>query len=267
MVLREAVRTALSNLYYTPSSSACFTGLNALYRKARAANLHITRQQVKEFLQGQKTYTKHAWVRKNFRRNPIWAYGLNDVWFADLHSIENFQYQNRRKKFILVVIDAFSHFVYGQPLKNKAGPTVLEGFQEIVARANATPSKFVSDSGSEFTNRAFQQFLIKNDIQFIPAKPPLKASMAEQAGKLLKQKIWQFMTANKTKKFVDHLPEFISSLNSRKLKSLGNVAPNDVKPENQMEIYYIIYNKELIILMTLVKHIVILHVFRQLAPN
>ncbi len=238
-----SVNSVLSDLYYSPSSSGSFSSVNALYNAGKAVNLSVTRTQVKQFLQSQRTYTKHRNLRKNFVRNPIWAYGLNDTWFGDLHSIENLQYQNRRKKFLLVVIDAFSHFIYCEPLKNKAGPTVLQGFQKIVANAGVTPSKFVSDSGTEFMNRAFQQYLNENDIQIIAAKPPLKASMAEQAGKLLKRKIWQFMTANKTKKFIDYLPEFLESLNSRKLKSLGKIAPKDVKPENQMEVYYNRYSK------------------------
>ncbi len=190
MVLDQHLQTALSNLYYDPSNPASFGGIGRLYHEAKNNKLCATYQQVKEFLQSQKTYTKHKQVRKNFRRNPIWAYGINDTWFADLHSIENFQYQNRRKKFILVVIDAFTNFIYCQPLKNKAGPTVLEGFQQIVKRAGFTPSKLVTDSGTEFINRAFQKFLDENDVQFISARPPLKASMAEQAGKLLKRKIW-----------------------------------------------------------------------------
>ncbi len=235
----------LKKLYYDPKSPCSFGGVDSIFREAkRTKNLtNVTRKKVQEFLRAQKTYTKHAWVRKNFCRNPIWAYGLNDVWFADLHSIENLQYQNRRKKFLFIVIDAFSHFIYCQPLKNKAGPTVLKGFKEIVARAAATPSKFVTDSGTEFINRAFQQYLTENDVQFIPTRPPLKASMAEQAGKLLKRKIWRFMTANKTKKFIDYLQDFVDSLNARKLKSLNGIAPKDVKPENQMEIYEKRYGK------------------------
>ncbi len=106
-----------------------------------------------------------------------------------------------------------------------------------------SPSKLVTNAGTEFTNRAFQHFVVENNVQFIPAKPLLEASMAEQAGKLLKQKIWHFMTANKTKKFIDYLPKFVALLNSRKLKSLGGFAPKDVKPENQMQIYYKRYGK------------------------
>ncbi len=49
--------------------------------------------------------------------------------------------------------------------------------------------------------------------------------------------------ANKTKKFIDYLHEFVDSLNSRKLKSLGGFSPKAVKPQNQMEIYQKRYGK------------------------
>ncbi|MCP4606385.1 MAG: hypothetical protein GY847_38740 [Proteobacteria bacterium] len=69
------------------------------------------------------------------------------------------------------------------------------------------------------------------------ARAPLKASLAELMGKLLKQKIFRYMTHNRTKRYIDQLQEFVLSLNSRPLKSLGGISPKDVNYQNQAEVY------------------------------
>ncbi len=246
MPLSDNVVKRLADIYYDPRNAASFGSIYRLFKEARSEGITVTQAQVKAFLQSQATYTKHRSVKRNFKRNPIHTTGPADTWFADLHSIENLQWQNRRKRFLLVIIDAFSNFIYCQAIKNKSGPVVLDAFKQIVAEAaGETPSKLVTDQGVEFVNHQFQNYLKEHNIHFIPAKPPLKASMAEQAGKLIKQKIWRYMTANKTKKFIRVLPQLVESLNSRKMKSLGGLAPNEVSPENQTEVYYKKYGRYL----------------------
>ncbi len=234
MVLSSDVVKVLSDIYYNPDHPASFGSIDDVYKSAHG----VTRKQVKEYLQSQDTYSRHAYVKKTFKRNPIWTSGPYDTWFADLHSTENIQGQNRRKRFLLVVIDAFSHYIYCRALKNKTGLVVFEAFKDIIKQAGDVPIKLVTDSGSEFLNRQFQQYLSENNIKFIAARPPLKASQAELAGKLLKKKIWRFMTANKTKSFIDHLQQFVNSLNGRKMASLNGLAPKDITPENQTAVYF-----------------------------
>ncbi len=92
-------------------------------------------------------------------------------------------------------------------------------------------------------NRNFKQYLMDNSVLSIAARPPLKASMAEPGGKLLKRKIWRYITARKSKKFIDELPSLVCSLNSRPMAVLGGRAPKDVTLKNQMDIYYRRYGK------------------------
>ncbi len=92
----------LSDIFYNPNSPACFSNIDAVYKEAHHRNLpQITRGKVKQFLQSQSAYTRHKEVRRNFKRDKIWAFGIFHTWFADLHSIESIRWQNHRKRFLL----------------------------------------------------------------------------------------------------------------------------------------------------------------------
>ncbi len=228
----------LDDIYTNPSSPACFEGIESVYREAkRRGVLNVTRKRVWEYLQKQRSYTRHGLIRTRFPRNPIWSYCLNDCWFADLHDLSRISWQNRRKKFLLIVVDALSRFLYCEPLKNKTADVVLDGFKNIVRRAGASPGRITVDAGSEFVNNKMKQYLQLEGIRLQIARAPLKASLAELMGKLLKNKIYRYMTHRRARKYIDQLEEFVDSLNSRPLKSLGGLRPKDVTYQNQTEVY------------------------------
>ncbi len=225
----------LDAIYLSPSNPGSFGGIDALYKYAKGEG--ITRAKVKKYLQSKRTYTKHAAIVRRHQRNPIWSYCIGYEFMADLHDLSALQYQNNRKRFLFVVVDCLSRFTYCVALANKKSDTVLTGFKSILAEAGFSPQNFASDAGSEFINANFQQFLKENNIHQIILRAPLKASLAELHGKLLKQRIYRYMTENNTKRYLDHLSDFVNALNSRKLKSLGDRAPKDVTFENQSEVY------------------------------
>ncbi|MCP4581469.1 MAG: transposase family protein, partial [candidate division Zixibacteria bacterium] len=189
-------------------------------------------------MQKQRSYTRHGIIRTRFPRNPIWSYCLNDCWFADLHDLSRLSRQNRRKKFLLIVVDALSRFLYCEPLKNKTANVVLEALKKIVKRAGASPGRITVDAGSEFVNNKMKLYMQLEGIRLQIARAPLKASLAELMGKLLKNKIYRYMTHERTRKYIDHLQEFVDSLNSRPLKNLGGLRPKDVTYQNQIEVYH-----------------------------
>ncbi len=89
---------------------------------------------------------------------------MNDCWFADLHDLSRLNWQNQRKKFLLVVVDALSRYLYIEPVRNKMANTVLEGMQEIVRRAGVAPARLTVDAGSEFVNYKMRQYLEREGV-------------------------------------------------------------------------------------------------------
>ncbi len=227
----------LDNIYTNPSSPACFEGVEAVYCEAKSHALNVTRKPVEWYLRKQRAYTRHGAIRTWFPRNPIWSYCVNDCWFADLHDITKLSWQNRQKNFLLIVVDSLSQFLYCVPLKNKSADVVLDGIKNVVEWAGTSPGRLTVDAGSEFVNYKLRQYMEREGMRLQIARAPLKASLAELMGKLLKNKIYRYMMQNRTRKYIDCLQEFVDSLNSRPLKSLGGRRPKDITYDNQMEVY------------------------------
>ena len=77
-----------------------------------------------------------------------------------------FEKWNDGNKYILLVIDVFSKFVWLRSLKNKSGPSVAMAFQDIFETSNRTPSRLVSDKGQEFNAKVVQTLIEKRDIVY-----------------------------------------------------------------------------------------------------
>lgn len=73
----------------------------------------------------------HKEARKNFIRRSVILKGVDDLWQADLIDIKNVQKFNKGYKFILVVIDCFSKFVWCVPVKTKTKTEIVNAMNII----------------------------------------------------------------------------------------------------------------------------------------
>ena len=64
--------------------------------------------------------------------------------------------------FLLCVIDIFNKYVWGAPLKDKKGVSIVNAFQNILRKSNRKPKTIWVDKGSEFYNRSMKLWLEKN---------------------------------------------------------------------------------------------------------
>ena len=65
----------------------------------------VTRNKVREFLAGQFAYTLHRPARRRFKRNPIYASGIDRQWQADLADMQTMADENDRARYMLTVVD------------------------------------------------------------------------------------------------------------------------------------------------------------------
>ena len=82
----------------------------------------------------QEFYSLHKPVRRRFQRNHVISAGKDDLWMADLIDMVKFAGWNKGFKYILLVFDTFSKYVWLQPLKYKTGEDVAKIFQMIFAK-------------------------------------------------------------------------------------------------------------------------------------
>ena len=75
----------------------------------------------------------------------------DNIWDADLADMQLIRAFNKKLRFLLCVIDLFSKYAWGLPLKDKKGVTIANAFQNILNDSKRKLNKIWVDKGSEFT--------------------------------------------------------------------------------------------------------------------
>ena len=237
------VWNALWKLYTNPDVPGSLNGVERLYKAARRLKKlkNITRADIRSFLASTEVYSLHKPARKRFPRARIIVWGLNYLWQIDLAQLSNLSRFNRGYKFILVAVDGFSSRAMFEPLYRKTGRLTAEAMQRIFQRMGVSPVYLSSDMGSEFFNVHFQKLLKDYSVIHFAMKNVVKASFAERMIRFLKQKLWRYFTANKTKRWISILRELETAFNKREVAKLGGLRPIDVTYANQRRVLQKLY--------------------------
>ena len=75
---------AMKYAYYNTDSPSCFAGIDAVFDEARLHCPELTREEVVDWLQRQRTYTLYRPTARKFPRLRTVPTGLNTDWQADL---------------------------------------------------------------------------------------------------------------------------------------------------------------------------------------
>ena len=110
----------LSSIYYDPSKPSSFMSATKLYNFVLRDGKHnISKYRIQKWLNDQEAYSLQK-VNRKPQTTPILVSGIDDQWSADLMDMTKFSKANEGIKYVLVVIDTFSKFLYLRPLKDKS---------------------------------------------------------------------------------------------------------------------------------------------------
>ena len=138
----------LKKIYYDPKHPASFAGPQKIYKVIKdEGKFNIGMYKIRKFLHNQESYGLHKPVRRRFKRNHVVSAGKDDLWMADLIDMVKYKDWNDGYKFIVLVIDTFSKYVWLRPLKQKSGHDVAEAFQNIFHSYGRSPKKLITDKG------------------------------------------------------------------------------------------------------------------------
>lgn len=84
--------------------------------------------------------------RRGFKRRVIVQ------WEADLADVQNLSEFNKGIKYLLVIVDVFSRFLWVRCLKDKKAQSVIDAFKDILG-GPLEPKAIRTDKGTEFYNR------------------------------------------------------------------------------------------------------------------
>ena len=75
--------------------------------------------------------------KKNYPTNKTIIKSIDVIWSSDLLDMNVYGPKNNKgSRYILVVIDNFSKFVWTTPLRNKNAQSITEAFSEIIKSSN-----------------------------------------------------------------------------------------------------------------------------------
>ena len=117
--------------------------------KATGVPISVT----KSFLSAHDGYTLHKEPRRNFTRRKFIARSINHIWGGDLLDVSRYTADNDGVRFILFFIDFVSRKLYGEPVLNKRGISIVVAMTMIFDRAGTMPERICYDRGSEMYNK------------------------------------------------------------------------------------------------------------------
>ena len=231
----------LEAVYTDPRLPGSFSGPEKLKRGVqKSQDYTVSIKSIKEWLRQKDTYTKYRAARKNFPRNRIVAANIVALWQGDLAEVGDLIKENGDVKYLLVIIDVMSKYVWVEPLKTKECKEILTAMKNIFQRSGRKPEKLQTDQGGEFLGKPLQNFLKKEKIQFYTVKSDKKAAVVERVIRTLKDKLYRYMHEKHTRRYIDVLQDLVASYNDTYHRSIKR-APSDVSMENEGKVLETLY--------------------------
>ena len=133
---------------------------------------------------------------RNYPTNKIIYIHIDEIWSIDLADFSNYKTSNNKGfRYIFIIIDNFSKYLWAIPLKNKYSQTITNEFSNILTKSKRKPLKTESDRGAEFYNSIFQNFLKIEKIQhysrFTDKGPSIAERVIRTLGNLLKKPVFE----------------------------------------------------------------------------
>uniref|UniRef100_A0A7E4VGX1 Integrase catalytic domain-containing protein n=1 Tax=Panagrellus redivivus TaxID=6233 RepID=A0A7E4VGX1_PANRE len=138
--LQEDKIKLLSELYTDAASPVGFSSKDKLWKEAKRRNAGITKEDVDNFLMGQRAYTLHKQPRYKFKRLKTVTSGLHVDWQADLAVMDKVAAKNDNYKYMLICCDVCSRKVMATPVLSKRPCDMIHAFDRIFSDFAVAPA-------------------------------------------------------------------------------------------------------------------------------
>ena len=158
----------LRKIYYDPSHPASFAGPQKLYKVVKdEGKFKFGMYKLRKLLHNQESYGLHKPVRRRFQRNHIVSAGKDDLWMADLIDMVKYKDWNKGYKYILLVVDTFSKYVWLRVQKSKSGQDVCDALKDILKTNRRVPNKIITDKGKHRVSLYSYNYFVFSLSQFM----------------------------------------------------------------------------------------------------
>ena len=176
--------------------------------------------------------------KKNYPTNKIIYNHADEIWSIDLIDMIDYKISNNKGyRYIFIVIDNFSKYLWAIPLKNKYSQTITNEFSNILIKSKRKPLKIESDRGTEFYNSIFQNFLKNKNIQqysrYTDKGPSIAERVIRTIRNLLKKPV--FLAGNAD--WLSKLPSAIKQYNNTIHHSIKMTPVQASKKSNEKAVF------------------------------
>lgn len=168
----------------------------------------------------------HKNARVNFSRRHVIMKGIDDLWQADLIDMQSVSKENKKIKFILIVIDTFSKYAWAFPLKCMTKDVVSNTFKMLLNKGRV-PKNLQTDNGTEFYNNMFQKLMKSYNINHYSTFSTKKASIVERLIRTLKSKLYKEFSLKGNYKWIDNtLDNVVYTYNHTQHRTIDEIPAN-----------------------------------------
>lgn len=174
-----------------------------------------------------------------FRKRRILTKGIDDLWGCDLLDMSKYVNENKVPrtntgyKFLLVVIDTFSKYLFLEPLQSKHGSRASQGFEKILKNSGRCPNLLHVDQGKEFFNKNFRAVCKNHGIDFYNTFSVQKSAICERVIRTINQKLSKHFERSGRHVWINFLPTLLNEYNTlNKHRSIG-MTPSQVNKNNE----------------------------------
>ena len=231
----------LHKLYFNIGKPGSFAGPVKLRAVLKSNGYNVSLRAIKLWLEDQDAYSLLRPVRYRFKRDTVITCGIDYMWDGDLADVSNIEQYNSGIKYLLVLIDVFSRYLWISPLLNKTSEQVKTGFELIFQSETRRPARLRTDKGREFTNKTIKAIMQRERIKLFTTKNETKANYAERVIRTIKSLMYRYFLHKQTYKFDDVLQDLVNNYNNSPHSSLYGYTPAEINTQNEASLWKRMY--------------------------
>jgi hypothetical protein len=193
----------INKIYTDPKNPGSYSSAASLIKAVRKKYPKISREEVLDFLERNRTATLFKQARKRFRRSRTIPTGylsresyldlcikvsILDLQ-CDLGDFQSLSKENKGYRYLLLAVDVLSRQIFGAPTKSKRPTDMMHAFDEIFKQTPFLPESAYTDRGFEFESKEMKKYFEDKGIEKYAAKSSaIKAAVVERAIRTLKNR-------------------------------------------------------------------------------
>lgn len=173
-----------------------------------------------------KSCLECAYAKSSGGKKPGYLHPIEkvDTPFDTVHvdHVGPFVRSSRGNMHILVIIDAYTRYIYLKPVRNTKSHITIRVFREYFA-IFGVPRRIISDRGTSFTSNSFKKFVAEKGIKHVlnAVATPRANGQVERYNKTLVDALTAKSVGSADNRWDDHLPDIQWGLNNTLNKGIN----------------------------------------------